>query len=129
MACEVRIGDWSSDVCSSDLTVKKFIGLGATMAVETGAGSTASVSDAEYEAAGASVADRESVLKDADIILGVQGPDPASLAGLKPGAWLVAGLNPFGERARVDAYAGAGTEALALEFMPRLTRAPSMLIL
>src|SRR3546814_2822894 len=83
------------------------------MAVETGAGSTASVSDAEYEAAGASVADRESVLKDADIILGVQGPDPASLAGLKPGAWLVAGLNPFGERARVDAYAGAGIEALA----------------
>ena len=76
-------------------TVKKFIGLGATMAVETGAGSTASVSDAEYEAAGASVADRESVLKDADIILGVQGPDPASLAGLKPGAWLVAGLNSF----------------------------------
>ena len=50
-------------------TVKKFIGLGATMAVETGAGSTASVSDAEYEAAGASVADRASVLKDADIIL------------------------------------------------------------
>lgn len=110
-------------------TVKKFIGLGATMAVETGAGSTASVSDAEYEAAGASVADRESVLKDADIILGVQGPDPASLAGLKPGAWLVAGLNPFGERARVDAYAGAGIEALAMEFMPRITRAQSMDIL
>src|SRR3546814_2710687 len=99
------------------------------MAVETGAGSTASVSDAEYEAAGASVADRESVLKDADIILGVQGPDPASLAGLKPGAWLVAGLNPFGERARVDAYAGAGIEALAMEFMPRITRAQSMDIL
>ncbi|API58055.1 NAD(P) transhydrogenase subunit alpha [Tardibacter chloracetimidivorans] len=110
-------------------TVKKFIGLGATMAVETGAGSTASVSDAEYEAAGASVADRASVLKDADIILGVQGPDPASLAGLKPGAWLVAGLNPFGERARVDAYAGAGIEALAMEFMPRITRAQSMDIL
>src|SRR3546814_878669 len=99
------------------------------MAVETGAGSTASVSDAEYEAAGASVADRESVLKDADIILGVQGPDPASLAGLKPGAWLVAGLNPFGERARVDAYAGAGIEALVMEFMPRITRAQSMDIL
>ena len=110
-------------------TVKKFIGLGATMAVETGAGSTASVSDAEYEAVGATVADRASVLKDADIILGVQGPDPASLPGAKPGAWLVAGLNPFGERARVDAYAGAGIEALAMEFMPRITRAQSMDIL
>src|SRR3546814_9453683 len=99
------------------------------MAVETGAGSTCALPISEYEAAGASVADRESVLKDADIILGVQGPDPASLAGLKPGAWLVAGLNPFGERARVDAYAGAGIEALAMEFMPRITRAQSMDIL
>src|SRR3546814_7833894 len=62
-------------------------------------------------------------------MLGVQGPEPASLAGLKPGAWLVAGLNPFGERARVDAYAGAGIEALAMEFMPRITRAQSMDIL
>src|SRR3546814_16641793 len=92
-------------------TVKKFIGLGATMAVETGAGSKASVSDAEYETAGASVADRESVLKDADIILGVQGPDPASLAGWKPGAWLVAALKPFGDSVRVAAHAVSGNEA------------------
>src|SRR6201999_4495317 len=58
-----------------------------------------------------------------------QGPDPDSLAGLKPGAWIVAGLNPFGERARVDAYAALGIEALAMEFMPRITRAQSMDIL
>jgi NAD(P) transhydrogenase subunit alpha len=41
----------------------------------------------------------------------------------------VAGLNPFGDRARVDAYASAGYEALAMEFMPRITRAQSMDIL
>jgi NAD(P) transhydrogenase subunit alpha len=69
------------------------------------------------------------VLAEADIILGVQGPDPASLAWAKSGAWIVAGLNPFGERARVDAYAAAGFEALAMEFMPRITRAQSMDIL
>src|SRR3546814_10018344 len=63
-------------------TVKKFIGLGATMAVETGAGSTSSVSDAEYEAAGASVADRESVLKDSGIHPGVQGSPTALLRGV-----------------------------------------------
>ncbi|XHS03004.1 NAD(P) transhydrogenase subunit alpha [Sphingomonas sp. DBB INV C78] len=116
-------------VAASPETVKKFIGLGATLAVESGAGEGAKIADADYAAAGATVADRASVLKDADILLGVQGPEPASLNGAKPGAWLVAGLNPFGERARVDAYAAAGIEALAMEFMPRITRAQSMDIL
>lgn len=110
-------------------TVRKFVGLGAEVAVEAGAGLAASVSDAEYAAAGAKVVDRASVLKGADVILGVQGPDPASLQGVKAGVWLVAGLNPFGERARVDAYAGLGLDALAMEFMPRITRAQSMDIL
>jgi NAD(P) transhydrogenase subunit alpha len=48
---------------------------------------------------------------------------------MKPGAWLVAGLDPFGQRSRIDAYAKAGVEALAMEFMPRITRAQSMDIL
>jgi len=110
-------------------TVKKFIGLGAEVAVEAGAGAGASVSDADYSGAGASVGKRADVLKDADIVLGVQGPDPDSLKGLKKGAWIAAGLNPFVERERVAAYAALGAEALAMEFMPRITRAQSMDIL
>ena len=51
------------------------------------------------------------------------------LTGMNSGAWLVAGLDPFGQRARVDEYAKAGIEALAMEFMPRITRAQSMDIL
>jgi NAD(P) transhydrogenase subunit alpha len=116
-------------VSASPETVKKFIGLGATLAVEQGAGESASVADADYAAAGATIGSRADVLKDADIILGVQGPAVESISGFKPGALLVAGLNPFGERARVDAYAAAGLEALAMEFMPRITRAQSMDIL
>ena len=116
-------------VAASAETVKKFIGLGATMAVEAGAGAGASVSDADYSAAGASVGTLAATIKDADIILGVQGADPKSLKGAKQGAWLVAGLNPFVERARVDEYAKVGVEALAMEFMPRITRAQSMDIL
>lgn len=116
-------------VAGTPETVKKFVALGGNVSVETGAGDTASISDADYEAAGARVGERSATLKDADIILGVQGPEPSSLGGHKPGAWLVAGLNPFGERARVDAYAAAGLEALAMEFMPRITRAQSMDIL
>jgi len=116
-------------VSATPETVRKFAGLGAEVAVESGAGSSASISDADYEAAGATVGTRAATLKDADIILGVQGPDPDSLKSAKKGAWIVAGLNPFGERARVDAYAAAGFEALAMEFMPRITRAQSMDIL
>ena len=66
------------------------------------------------------------MLKDADVVLVVQGPDPTALDGAKPGALLVGALNPFGSRDRVDAYAAAGIEALAMEFMPRITRAQSM---
>ncbi|NYI24345.1 NAD(P) transhydrogenase subunit alpha [Sphingobium indicum] len=110
-------------------TVKKFRALGADVAVETGAGLSAAISDADYAAMGATVADRAATVADADIILGVQGPDPAGIAGAKPGAWIVAGLNPYVERARIDAYAAAGFEALAMEFMPRITRAQSMDIL
>ncbi len=116
-------------VAGTPETVKKFIALGATVAVEAGAGLTASIADDAYAAAGASVGDRAATLAGADILLGVQGPDPASLGGAAPGAWIVAGLNPFGERARVDAYAAGGYEALAMEFMPRITRAQSMDIL
>ena len=126
--------DGETRVAATPETVKKFIGLGADVAVETGAGHAASIADADYAAAGASMGNRAATLKGADIILGVQGPDPMVLKGQADGAWLVAGLNPFGAgdnggRSRVDAYAAHGIEALAMEFMPRITRAQSMDIL
>ncbi len=121
--------DGERRVAATPETVRKFIALGATLAVESGAGETASIGDAGYADAGATVGDRAATLAGAEIVLGVQGPDPASLAGVAPGAWIVASLNPFGERARVDGYAAAGYEALAMEFMPRITRAQSMDIL
>ena len=98
-------------VAGTPETVKKFIALGATVAVEAGAGLTASIADDAYAAAGASVGDRAATLAGADILLGVQGPDPASLGGAAAGAWIVAGLNPFGERAQrlvVDAQQVGG---------------------
>lgn len=120
-------------VAATPETVKKFIALGATLAVEAGAGAAASYADADYAAAGAAIGNRAETLNGAEIILAVSSPDPASLGGAAPGAWLAASLNPFGAgengRARIDAYAAAGIEALAMEFMPRITRAQSMDIL
>ncbi|MBS0482197.1 MAG: NAD(P) transhydrogenase subunit alpha [Proteobacteria bacterium] len=116
-----------SRVAATPETVKKFIALGASVAVEPGAGLGASIADADYAAAGADVT--ADAVKGADIVLGVQGPNPAALKGASAGAWIVAGLDPFGQRGRIDAYAKDGFEALAMEFMPRITRAQSMDIL
>jgi NAD(P) transhydrogenase subunit alpha len=110
-------------------TVKKFVALGAEVAVERGAGESASISDAEFEAAGASVGSRDKVLKGAGVILCVNGPDAAALKGAEKGALLVGALDPSGRREAIDGYAGAGLDALAMEWMPRITRAQSMDIL
>jgi NAD(P) transhydrogenase subunit alpha len=110
-------------------TVKKFIALGASVAVEKGAGASAAVADGDFEAAGASIGDRAAVLKEAGIILCVTGPDAASLKGVPKDALLVGGLDPFRRRDAVDAYAKAGLDALAMEWMPRITRAQSMDVL
>ena len=110
-------------------TVKKFVALGAEFAVEKGAGNAASISDAEYEAAGAKLVGRAEALNGAGMILCVNGPEAASLKGAEKGAVLVGALDPARRREAIDGYASAGFEALAMEWMPRITRAQSMDIL
>jgi NAD(P) transhydrogenase subunit alpha len=114
-------------VAATPETVRKFVALGAVVAVETGAGLGASIADAEFEAAGAEVA--ADPVRGADVVLAVQGPEPGQLAGAAPGAWIVGALDPFGQRGRIQAYAEAGFEALAMEFMPRISRAQAMDVL
>ncbi len=110
-------------------TVKKFIGLGATVAIESGSGEAASIADAAYAEAGAEVGAAPQVVKGAEIVLGIQAPDVTLLEGAKPGAWVAALFDPFTARDRVESYAKAGFEALSMEFMPRITRAQSMDVL
>ena len=121
--------DGEARVAATPETVKKFIGLGATVAVEAGAGAGANIADQLYTDAGATVGDRAGTLADADLVVGVQGPAVADLPGLKSGAAIAAILSPFADRARIDGYASAGVEAMAMEFMPRITRAQSMDVL
>ena len=119
--------DGERRVAATPETVRKLRALGADVAVEAGAGEAAGFADAAYSEAGATVG--ADPVAGADAVLGVQGPDPARLAGARPGAWVVAILDPVGRRDRVDAYAAAGVEALAMEWMPRITRAQSMDVL
>ena len=110
-------------------TVRKFIALGAQVAVERGAGEAASISDADFEGAGATLGSRADVLKGAGIILCVTGPEPATLKGAEKGALVVGALDPLRRRDVIDGYASAGLEALAMEWMPRVSRAQSMDVL
>ena len=110
-------------------TVKKFAALGAEVAVEKGAGAGASIADADFEAAGAKLGSRADVLKGAGILLAVNGPDPSTLNGAENDALLVGALDPLRQREAIEAYSAAGLQALAMEWMPRITRAQSMDIL
>ncbi|WP_298745575.1 Re/Si-specific NAD(P)(+) transhydrogenase subunit alpha [uncultured Brevundimonas sp.] len=108
-------------------TVKKLIGLGATVAVEAGTGAGSSIPDADYEAAGAAVKpDIKAVLAGADILLKVRGPTAQETSALKPGAVVVALLDAYRDRETVAALAGAGVTAFAMEFVPRISRAQVM---
>lgn len=122
--------DGETRVAASPDTVKKLVGLGLQVTVETGAGAHASIADAVYQEAGATIAASESdALKDADIVFKVRAPGDDELAMMKKGAMLAAILNPYDDKARLQKYAGAGINAFAMEFMPRITRAQSMDVL
>jgi len=116
--------DGERRVAATPETVARLRKLGAEVAVEAGAGAAAGFADSGYAEAGADVS--ADPVAGADAVLAVQGPDPSRLAGAAPGAWLIGVLDPAGQRARVDGYAAAGVEALAMEWMPRITRAQPM---
>lgn len=114
-------------VAATPETVKKFIALGAEVAVARGAGAGSGIPDSEFQAAGASIG--ESVTKDADIVLKVRRPAPAELSAYKKGALVIAIMDPFGNEAALKQMADAGIAAFAMELMPRITRAQSMDVL
>lgn len=108
-------------------TAKKLVGQGHAVAVQSGAGLAASVTDAAYEAAGAQITDAAGAFA-AEVVLKVRAPSDAESALLKPGAVMVGMLNPF-DAAGLQRLATAGVTAFALEAAPRTTRAQSMDVL
>src|SRR5690348_3945389 len=117
-------------VAATPDTVKQMVGLGLRVSVEAGAGAEAGFLDAAYEAAGAAiVTDEAAAVADADIVLKVQRPEAGEIGQLKRGAVLIGLLSPTQNKAEVEAYASAGINAFALEFVPRITRAQTMDVL
>ena len=117
-------------VAATPESVKKFKGLGLDVTVEAGAGAHARIADADYAAAGATIApDARAALADADIVLKVRGPGAAESALLKKGAVIAAMLAPHTEKAAIATLAGQGATAFAMEFLPRISRAQAMDVL
>jgi NAD(P) transhydrogenase subunit alpha len=117
-------------VAATPETVGKFVALGASVAVEKGAGAGSRILDKDYTAAGATIAaSADAALKGADIVLTVRRPTAASLAGVNKGALVIGALDPYGNDKDVAALAKAGVTAVSMEFMPRITRAQVMDIL
>jgi H+-translocating NAD(P) transhydrogenase subunit alpha len=123
-------GQGEPRVAASLETVKKFVALGATLVIQKGAGLSSSVSDAEYETAGATIAKTaKDALKDADILLKVKRPVEAEIKALKKGALAISIMDPYGNEPALAAMADAGISSFAMEFMPRITRAQVMDVL
>lgn len=112
-------------VAATPETVKKIVGLGHSVSVGAGAGVAASVPDQHYTDAGAEVS-ADGGVSGADLVVKVRRPTQAEVAALKPGAGFVSLLEPYGDKAVIDALAKARIDALAMEFIPRISRAQSM---
>src|SRR6195952_1338307 len=111
-------------------TVKKLIGLGLTVAVESGAGALAAIADTDFAAAGAEIApDAASALSGAGIVFAVQTPGPEERALIPRGALLVCIAGAFADPELVPSLASAGIDVAAMELLPRITRAQSMDVL
>ncbi len=108
-------------------TVQRLVKSGAEVRVQRGAGVAAAFPDALFSQAGASIVDDPaSLISGADLVVTVGKPSDTVLHAMRKGATLVGFLNPLGDPAYVRTIADAGLTALAMEMIPRITRAQSM---
>jgi NAD(P) transhydrogenase subunit alpha len=117
-------------VAASAETVKKLVALGATIAVQSGAGTHSGMTDDDFAAAGATIAKTaKDALKDAEIVLKVRRPSSAEIKLIKKGALVLAIMDPYDSAEALAAMAAAGLTTFSMELMPRITRAQVMDVL
>jgi len=117
-------------VAATPESVKHMCAAQLEVVVEAGAGASASIADAEYEKAGATLStDRAAALGTADVVLGVTAPEPGDVKRLKSGALVIALLAPHQNADGVKALIAAKASSIAMELVPRITRAQEMDVL
>ncbi len=114
-------------VAATPDTVKKFVSLGCSIAVECGAGTPSGYLDEAYAEQGADLIEKgdTSAWSQADVLLCVQTPSAATLARLRQGALVVGLLSPYANEELTAALKRSGLSAMALELLPRISRAQS----
>ncbi len=122
--------DHEKRVAASPDTVKKLVGAGCTVTIQSGAGQSAAMTDTAFKNAGAKIAKTfEDTVKMADVVLKVQAPSSSELKKIRKGALLIAMLAPFSNKTILQECAKAKVTAFSMEFVPRITRAQSMDVL
>ncbi len=117
-------------IAASPDTVKKLVGLGCAVKVQTGAGKRSRFADEAYRAAGATIApSAQDTVSDADILLKVRRPPLSEVKALKAHALVIAMLDPYSDTVGLETMAATGASLFTMEFMPRITRAQSMDVL
>ena len=117
-----------SRVAATPETVKVIISLGYDVVVEKGAGAKAAFPDSAYVDAGAKIASTADAWK-SDLVLSVNAPTPANIKRLKKGSIFVGVLSPALKPQLLEQLAKQGVTALAMDAVPRISRAQSMDVL
>ncbi|MDQ1631078.1 MAG: H+-translocating transhydrogenase subunit alpha [Frankiaceae bacterium] len=112
-------------VAATPSTVEQLVKLGYDVVVESGAGARASFADEQYVASGAAIGDALGT----DIVLGVNAPTKSELNLLRDGTTLIAILQPMFKPEMVEALAKRPITALAMDAVPRISRAQSLDVL
>jgi NAD(P) transhydrogenase alpha subunit len=115
-------------VAATPATVAKLVELGYDIVVESGAGAASSFPDDAYASAGAAVGTAEEAWQ-ADVVLRVNAPAPDELPRLREGATLISLLSPALDPDLVEALAQRPITALAMDAVPRISRAQSLDVL
>ncbi len=123
---ETRAGE--TRVAATPETIKKMVAAGHSVFVENGAGSGANVPDAEFQAAGATIAPVAEIYGKSEIILKVKAPTAEELTKMPAKTVLIGLLSPY-QADQVEAYAKQGVTAFAMEKLPRTSRAQAMDVL
>lgn len=117
-------------VAASPETVKKLTDIGISVVVQTEAGLSADIPDAQFETAGAVIAkDYSSAVDKADIVLKIQPPDTEELKSFSKGTSLICLMNARTDKETLRAVAKAGLTCFAMEMVPRISRAQNMDVL
>ena len=107
--------------------IKKLVGLGVEVAIESDLGQTIGLADSEFTDAGATVvADRATLLGDADVTLRLNPPPADEVDLLKPGSIHISHLDPFFNQALVERFVARDVTAVCMELIPRTTLAQKM---